>query len=87
MVSRGDIHKVVGKTIAGVIVKRSITPTSPAHQIYLIFSDNTTCEFYTDESEIYPSFTFLDYGQVREISSDVMEIKMDHVDTSLLEKR
>jgi len=86
--SRKDILKVVGKTIAGVIVKEG--GPHPASQCFLIFTDNSVCELYSDESEIIPSFTY-DRGAfaadwVRPYMDDAMKIKIDLVDMSLMDK-
>ncbi len=52
--------KIIGKTIAGVVVKES--DHFPKSQVFLIFSDNTSFEFYSDESEIRGNTDIQPYG-------------------------
>lgn len=52
--------KIIGKTIAGVVVKES--DHNPKSQVFLIFSDNTSYEFYSDETEIRGNTDIQPYG-------------------------
>jgi hypothetical protein len=40
---------IIGKTIVGIIEKKNTQGTSPASQIFLLFSDNTNYEFYSSD--------------------------------------
>lgn len=43
----GTPDAIVGKTISGVIIKRGDTRRgSPSHQLFLIFDDDTSYEFW-----------------------------------------
>ena len=40
-------YKLMGKTIIGLVKKENIRGTTPASQIFLLFSDHTYYEFYS----------------------------------------
>lgn len=49
MAGNQDALKVLlGKTIKGVIVKRDLSGNMPMGQIFLVFSDDTSFEIYSD---------------------------------------
>jgi hypothetical protein len=48
-------HEIIGKTIIGVIIKENKCNTAPHSQLFLVFDDHTSYEFYTASTEIHPS--------------------------------
>lgn len=51
---RGEAGLIVGKRIIGVVMKESRNGMSPNGQMFLVFDDNTSFEFYTD-TQITPA--------------------------------
>jgi len=47
-----EVKELLGKTITGVIAKENPRNRPPKSQLFLIFSDNTYCEFYCGDSWI-----------------------------------
>lgn len=45
---KDNAHQIVGKTIIGVIIKETKLKRPPYHQLFLIFDDHTSYEFYSD---------------------------------------
>jgi hypothetical protein len=44
------VKDIIGKTITGVVVKEGPRPNLPRTQVFLIFSDGTYYEFYSDSN-------------------------------------
>jgi hypothetical protein len=45
---KDNAHQIVGKTIIGVIIKKTKHNRPPRSQLFLIFDDHTSYEFYSD---------------------------------------
>jgi len=58
--------QILGKTIVGVIKKDNVNPlSSPASQLFLLFSDNTYYELYSSEDII--GITWVQDGGIDEV--------------------
>jgi hypothetical protein len=73
------IPGILGKTITGVIVKRVSNTRSPSSQVFLVFSDNTYFELYSDTGVITSTSSLSSGGmpEVRKYMSDIAEISVD----------
>lgn len=45
---KNDAHRIIGKTITGVIIKKTKLNRSPHCQLFLTFDDHTSYEFWAD---------------------------------------
>ena len=45
---KDNVYQIVGKIIIGVIIKETKLKRSPHHQLFLVFDDHTSYEFYSD---------------------------------------
>lgn len=73
------LPSIIGKTITGIVVKICNKPISPSSQVFLIFSDNTSLEFYTTHGRITSGGGLYQGGmdEARHYLSDVMDITLD----------
>lgn len=68
-------HKIIGKTIIGIIMKKSKFNRPPHNQLFLIFDDHTSYEFYADKP-IYPTggVDKMSFNEVYRYMGDQMKI-------------
>lgn len=45
---KANAHQIIGKTIIGFIIKATKIDRPPHHQLFPIFDDHTSYEFYSD---------------------------------------
>lgn len=57
---RANFKKIIGKTITGVVVKES--NFNPRSQVFLIFSDKTSYELWSDAYRIEGNSEIQNYG-------------------------
>lgn len=63
---RGSPDMIVGKTISGVIIKKSNELTPPA-QLFLIFNDDTYYEFWVGEDGDLHAASGIDRGGAEKV--------------------
>lgn len=49
---KDNAYEIIGKTITGIIIKRNRHSRSPRSQLFLIFDDFSSYEFYSPDGEI-----------------------------------
>ena len=83
---RNAVKEILGKRIAGVVVKKR-EEKNPPYQVFLIFSDKTNIEFYIDGNEIKTTSTLSEGGlkEVREYGGEE-SIVFEVFDDSILKK-
>ena len=72
---KDDAHKIIGKTINGVIIKKTKLNRSPHCQLFLVFDDGTSYEFYSDRP-IRPAggIEQMDFDHVIRYMGDQMKV-------------
>jgi len=73
------ISEILGKTITGVIVKRDAHYRSPVSQVFLVFSNHTYFELYSDTGDITSTSSLTPGGmpEVRKYMSETTKITAD----------
>lgn len=70
-------EEIVGKRIASVVLRKANQPDAfPQSQLFLIFDDGTSYEFWCSEDDIHPSgdLDVHDAVSVRTYMGDLMEV-------------
>ena len=47
-----EVEKIIGKRIVGVVMKETKKEFQPSSQLFLLFDDHTSYEFYSDDGYI-----------------------------------
>lgn len=50
-----EMEQILGKTIIGVIIKENLQDRPPRSQLFLIFDDHSSYEFYSSDGYIQPT--------------------------------
>jgi hypothetical protein len=50
-----NADQILGKTIVGLIIKENKDEFQPSSQLFLLFDDHTSYEFYSDDGHINPT--------------------------------
>jgi len=72
---KDNAYQIVGKTITGVIIKQHKFKGAPRSQLFLVFDDHTSYEFYAD-APIEPTggIDKMSFSDIHRYMADSMKI-------------
>jgi hypothetical protein len=87
-VVKSAVREIVGRTIAGVVVKEGDGKGPPSSQVFLLFSDGTFYEFYSSFNEVIGVGGVCkgSLNDVRKYMTPRMQIVREFVDETLLHR-
>ena len=76
---KDSVRKILGRTIAAVVFKEKSSPGDPSWQLFLVFDDDKSFEFYGTEDELRCSSHLETGGRkaVHEYMQDSMKTSLE----------